>query len=150
MVVDTKFSPEEALRRIHGIVTHIYTHMKEHMSHDVFKRVEDDANILEDEHRLDTLLAKFDDASMKQLYSDAATLGRLAKENPAYIPQIIEALKKIEELLSKMRELQKAEIRKAHFLGRIANHLASEVKGMKKDAENAMRKIDEHLNSFRE
>ena len=87
-IVETKLSPQEALRRIHNIVGLLNKHLKEHALHNVFHKVTSDTHVLGDEHHLKAMLSKFDDASLKQFYADARNLGHLAKTHPNYIPHI--------------------------------------------------------------
>lgn len=148
-IVETKLSPQEALRRIHKVVELMNKHLKEHSLHNVFNKVTSDIHILGDENHLKAMLSKFDDASMKQLYADARNLGNLAKTHHKYTPHIKNSLTQIENLLRKMKKAQILEIRKARFLGRMANHLSREVRVVEKDVDKTRHQIAKHLNSFR-
>ena len=147
-IIETKFSPQESLRRIHNIVEMINKHLKEHALHNVFHKVTSDIHVLGDEDHLKAMLSKFDDASLKQFYIDARNLGHLAKTHPDYIPHIKESLTKIEYLLKDMRKAEIMEIRKARFLGRMANHLSREVKGVEKEVDKTQNQIAKQLNSY--
>lgn len=147
-IVETKYSLQEALRRIHKLVELLYKHSKEHALHNVFHRVTSDIHILGDERRLRAMLSKFDDASMKQFYGDARNLGHLAKTHPHLTPHIKNYLTQIENLLKNMRRAQILEIRKARFLGRMANHLSREVRGIEKDVQKTRYRIAKHLKGF--
>jgi len=147
--VDTKYSREEALRRIHKIVELMNRHLKDHALHNVFDKVTDDIKILGDKNRVSSMLSKFDDASLKQFYVDAKNIGEYAKTNPDLIPQIKQSLTRIEDLLREMRKAQIFDIRKARFLARLATHLSREIKREEKEVEGTRKKIAKHLNSFR-
>lgn len=147
-IVETKFSPQEALRRIHNIIGLINKHLKEHALHNVFNKVTSDIHVLGDGHHLKAMLSKFDDASLKQFYADAKNLGHLAKTHPNYISHIKKGLIQIENLLKEMRKAQILEIRKARFLGRMANHLSREVRGIEREVDVTQNKIAKHISSF--
>lgn len=147
-IIETKYSPQEALRRIHHIIEVMNKHLREHALHNVFNRISSDIRILGDERTLRALLSKFDDASLKQFYADARNLGHLAKTHHRYIPHIKHGLKRIEELLIMMRKAQILEIRKARFLGRLATHLSREVMGIEREVHITQQRIERQIRSF--
>jgi vacuolar-type H+-ATPase subunit I/STV1 len=146
--IDTKLGQQEALRRIHKILELMNKHLKEHALHNIFYKVTSDIHILGDEHHLKAMLSKFDNASLKQFYVDARNLGHIAKTHPDYIPHIKNSLKQIEDLLREMRKAQILEIRKARFLGRMANHLSKEVRGIEREVQKTRDEIAKHINNF--
>lgn len=127
MVVETRYSPEELLRRIHKFIEYLYRDMKRHASHNAFQKIADDFQITRDQDKTKALSSKFEDSIMRQFYMDAKYLGEVGKRNPAYRPQIITSMKKIEELLKEIKKGQVYEMKKARFLAKMAGHMSHEI-----------------------
>ncbi len=147
--IHTKLSPDELLRRMHGIVGQIYKLYNEHMQVSDLNKAGVEAKISFKKNQLKTMLAKFEDADLKQIYDDAKRLGQLAKAKPELIPQIKQNLEQIENLLGEIRNSEKRDMRNARFLGRVANHLSREVRGTEKEIKKARDKIMQHMKSLR-
>ena len=148
-IIETKYSPQESLRRVHSMIELMHKHLREHALHNVFNRVISDSKILENEYKLKGMLSKFDDGSMKQFYADAKNLGHLAKTHHNYIPHIKQSLRQIEELLIRMRKMQVLEMRKAVFLAKMANYLSREVRNVEREVNITQNKIEKYMRNFK-
>lgn len=147
-IVETKFSQEESLRRIHDIVERINRLLRKHSSDNAFGKVTGDIQISKEDDYLKAILSKFNYANLKQFYGDAAKLGELAKTNPRLIGYIKKYLREIENLMGEMRKSGKTDIRKARFLIRTAHHLSRKVRGIEKEVDKTQNEITKHARGF--
>lgn len=146
MTIQTKLKPEEAIKRILGIVGDLHGHSRRHSTGNIEVRVQEDLKMFEDDEALKNLVSKLDYASIQQILEDAARLSKIASDNPqsAHMEKIKELLKETEDLFEDIRKAEIGEIKSAKFLARMANHLAHKVHDKEVNVKRMIKNIERH------